>query len=101
MPTKDESELDSVTLLSKRQVAAALGVSAETLSDWVAAGRFPRGFATVTNGPLRWTTASVRDWIEKRQRSRAKRTKRGQLRRGKWIPRFRPRLLPRMEKSDE
>ena len=95
MTTKDENDLDAITLLTKREVAAAIGVSPETISDWCAAGRFPKGFTTTDNGPRRWTLANVRSWIEMRARSRTKRKRRGQLRRGKSIPRYRLKTLPR------
>ena len=88
-----QDELDAISCLDLRQVAAAVKVSPETLRDWISDGLFPRGFCTVDGGPYRWTLPTVAAWIAKRQRSRSTRKPRGRLKKGRHYGRYRPKTI--------
>jgi predicted DNA-binding transcriptional regulator AlpA len=78
-----DHELDAVTLLTRKQVAGLVGRSADTLDEWVAAGKFPRPIQAIDGGRKQWPLAQVKAWIAKRQRSRYQpRSPRGSLKRG-------------------
>ena len=62
--------LDTITLLSAKQVADAVGRSVETLNEWCRKGTFPRPMQSVPGGPKQWRLSTVKAWIEKRQRAR-------------------------------
>lgn len=80
--------LDEIRLLDRRQVAEALGITGDTLDDWVRAKAFPAPIQCVSGGPKKWRFAVVRAWLEKRARARYQPpSARGSLRRGKTLKR--------------
>ena len=80
----NDDPLDAIRLLDRRQVAEAVGRSGDTLDDWVRKGRFPPPLQARQGAPKQWRVATVRAWIEKRQRARyVAPTKRGALKRGR------------------
>jgi predicted DNA-binding transcriptional regulator AlpA len=77
------SEINEIKLLTRRQVAEVIGRTPDTLDFWVKQGFFPAPMQAFPGAPKAWRFAVVRDWIEKRQRSRYRPpTPRGQLKRG-------------------
>jgi predicted DNA-binding transcriptional regulator AlpA len=78
-----EVNLDAVKLLSRRQVAEALGRSPDTLDAWVRKGLFPAPLQAAPGAPKQWRYKTVMTWLEKRSRARyVAPAKRGQLKRG-------------------
>src|SRR4051812_158921 len=78
-----EADLDKITLLNRRQVAEALGRSAETLDQWCKDGSFPKPIQARPGAPKQWQMSVVVAWLEKRKRSRyVPPAKRGSLMRG-------------------
>jgi predicted DNA-binding transcriptional regulator AlpA len=83
MPAGQINPLDEIRLLSRVEVAEALGVAAETLDDWVRKRSFPPPLQGVRGGPRKWRFAVVRAWVEKRARARySAPSPRGALKRG-------------------
>jgi predicted DNA-binding transcriptional regulator AlpA len=75
-----EVNLDAIKLLSRKDVARALGRSTDTLDSWVRRGVFPAPLQAAPGAPKQWRYTVVLAWIEKRQRSRYQPpSKRGQL----------------------
>jgi predicted DNA-binding transcriptional regulator AlpA len=73
-------DLDEVRLLTLRQVAELLGRSADTINQWTKLGTFPKPIQSRPGAPKQWTLATVKAWIEKRQRARySPPSRRGQL----------------------
>lgn len=76
-----KTELDAIRLLDRRQVAEAVGRSPDTLDDWVRKGLFPPPLQASAGTRKQWRLTVVRDWIEKRARTRyQKPSRRGRLR---------------------
>jgi predicted DNA-binding transcriptional regulator AlpA len=77
---KEETTLNAIKLLSRRQVAEALGRSPDTINQWVRKGLFPAPLQTAPGAPKAWRYTVVMAWIEKRSRARyVPPSKRGQL----------------------
>lgn len=51
-------------LLGPREVAAAVGVCARTLRNWVRDGRFPKPDLRPSATTPRWKASTVRAWID-------------------------------------
>lgn len=80
VPVMSEPAFDEIRLLKLRQVAEVLGVAPDTINGWVRRGHFPRPIQARPGTPKMWRFTVVRDWLEKRQRSRyVPPTPRGQL----------------------
>lgn len=50
-------------LLTARELADVLGLSAATVLDWFQAGKLP-GFKLGRNGPVRFSSDEVSKWLE-------------------------------------
>jgi excisionase family DNA binding protein len=71
----------SITLLSKGQVAARLGIAKYTVDRWVRAGQFPKPVFLQVGSHAKWRARDIDAFVEKRSRSRRPRpTLRGALR---------------------
>ncbi|WP_294000920.1 helix-turn-helix transcriptional regulator [Sphaerotilus sp.] len=57
------ADLAGLALLPASIVCAILGVGDQTLRDWIKAGKFPA--ADYRDGPryVRWSSATVREWL--------------------------------------
>lgn len=76
-------DLDSVRLLTRAEVAQVLNISTATLDDYVKRQVFPRPIQHVAGGRKMWKFVTVRDWIDRRSRSRYSPPKaRGALKQG-------------------
>jgi excisionase family DNA binding protein len=62
-------------LLTARELAAWLGVSASTILDWHEAGRIPS--LKLPTGPVRFRVSEVEAWLEECRRGPALTTKGG------------------------
>lgn len=61
MPQRDDD-----ALLSRKELAAALGVSSRTVDRWIADGTGPPA-TMLPSGRRRWRWADVRQWIRERR----------------------------------
>jgi predicted DNA-binding transcriptional regulator AlpA len=78
-----EEEFADITLLKLKTVAAAIGVSADTINGWCKRGLFPRPLQCRSGAPKMWKYTTIKAWIAKRERAHyQKPTPRGRLKRG-------------------
>jgi predicted DNA-binding transcriptional regulator AlpA len=72
---------ENIKLLTREQVASALGCSPYTLDQRVRRGSFPRPLQAAAGGRKLWRYVTVQAWITKRERARyVKPSRRGRLR---------------------
>jgi predicted DNA-binding transcriptional regulator AlpA len=64
------ADYNSIKLLSRKEVAAAVGRSGDTLDQWVRKGLFPAPLQACPGAPKQWRFTTVMAWVEKRARSR-------------------------------
>ena len=57
---------DGIELLTKKQIAKAIGVSTRSIDRWIDEGAFPRGVKIGQAGPkglVRWQKSAIEKWI--------------------------------------
>jgi predicted DNA-binding transcriptional regulator AlpA len=60
------SQRDDDVLLSRKELAAALGVSSRTVDRWIADGTGPPA-TVLPSGRRRWRWGDVRQWLRERR----------------------------------
>jgi predicted DNA-binding transcriptional regulator AlpA len=73
VPLRTEREpAKQIALVSKIEVASALGVSIWTLDRWRKQGKFPKPIRLTDRSPLMWRVRDIDAWLIKRQLARIK-----------------------------
>lgn len=57
-----------MTLYGVKEIAQALGVRPDTVSQWLARGKLPAPDQRLSAGPV-WLAATIEPWIESQQSS--------------------------------
>jgi predicted DNA-binding transcriptional regulator AlpA len=85
-----DEDFDSVTLLTRQQVAGLLGIAISTLDDYVKRRVVPTPIQLTPGGRKMWKLATIKALVDKRARSHySKPAPRGALMQGKRVKRWR------------
>ena len=64
--TQDNAALARVTLITREQVAQAMGISVTTLADWIKKSKFPKPLALSPGHAKKWRLIDVEIWLQRK-----------------------------------